>query len=218
MIPPWIIDDMARELDPPAYVMKLSEVRSAENTLLITRTLLGTYREQQDGTKVFLNIWFRRAVPDDVIPARYQPHDTGTRCNLFTSDAGQIHRAPLPHRWRITEGGKLQWMSANDMTLALRTSLYPGWSRIEPAKLGQLDIAERAELGLPTVATWFNNGVKLVNGTATPLSGHIVWVVPTPPGKTGIYVTGAGRTCVDQCPIAQAFGAHVREVEFYGHP
>lgn len=207
MIPPWVVDDLARELNPPAHVLKLGQVRSAENTLAITRALLGN-----DGhSYAFRGV----AVPDSRIPPRYRPADVGTKCNFFVSDVAQIHRAPLPHRWRITPDGKLQWMSANDMATALRGGLYPGWSRIEPAEQPRLARNSRLVQGLPTVATWFNPA-KRADGS--PASGHIVWVVATPPGKQGIYVTGAGRTCVDQCPISQAFGSHVDEVEFWSHP
>jgi hypothetical protein len=41
-------------------------------------------------------------------------------------------------------------------------------------------------------------------------------VVPTPAGKTGVYVSGAGRYCVEECPLAQAYGSHTPEVEFFG--
>jgi hypothetical protein len=204
MIPPWVHSDLARELDPPAEVMRLSETRSPEATLLITRALLGL------GMPSPKTLLIGGVIPDAMLPPRYRPADVGTKCNFFTTDAMQLLRAPLPHRWRPVADGPLQWMSANDMAMGLRLNLYPGWYRVEPAKLGQLDVVERAAAGLPTVAVWHNPLPK-------PASGHIVVVVPTPPGKTGIYVTGAGRHCVDQCPIAQAFGPHVKEVEFYGH-
>lgn len=192
MIPPWIVDDMALELDPPAIIRRLADLApDPVRTLFITRGLQVTKA------------------------ARYQPHDNGTRCNLFVSDVAQLHGTPLPHRWFTDIGSAKQWMSANDMNVALKRNLYPGWSRVEPSKLGEADIVERAAAGLPTVASWFNHAKRPDGSNA---SGHIVWVVPTPPGRTGIYVTGAGRTCVDQCPIAQAFGSHVGEVEFYGHP
>jgi hypothetical protein len=212
VIPPWVHSDLARELDPPAEVRALADHRSPEATLLITRALLGL------GMPSPKTLLIGGVIPDAMLPPRYRPADVGTKCNFFTTDVAQLHRAPLPHRWRTEQIGALQWMSANDMTLALRRGLYPGWSHIEPARLGQLDVVERAAAGLPTVAAWFNAGHDVVNGIAKPRPGHIVWVVQTPPGKTGIYVTGAGRHCVDQCPIAQAFGEHVKEVEFYGHP
>lgn len=205
IFPAWIPDDLALEVTPPAHVMKLSEVRSAENTLELARTLLG----HVPGRRV------RGIVPDDLIPRRYRPDSNGTKCNVLASDLAQLHNAPLPHRWRTTPGGKLQWMSANDMITALRADLYPGWSLVSPAKLSTQNPVERAAMGLPTIAVWFN-AKRRADGSLEP--GHVVWVVATPPGKTGLYVTGAGRTCVDQCPIAQAFGSHVNEVEFYGAP
>lgn len=208
MIPPWVVADLSVELTPPAHVRKLGDVRSAENTLLITRALLGISDAQGD-------VWIRRAVPDVVIPQRYRPEAVGTKCNIFSSDVMQLLKAPLPHWWWTNRAAPAQWMSANDMTQALRRDLYPGWSRIEPSRLDTPSIPERAALGMPTVATWFNPG-KRKDGTSLP--GHIVVVVPTPAGRSGIYVTGAGRTCVDQCPLAQAFGSHVSEVEFWGHP
>lgn len=206
MIPPWIVDDLSAVLDPPAIIARLAyEVpHSGVKTLFITRTLLGPHAAG----------YVSGRVPADLIPPRYQPHDNGTRCNLFVSDVAQLHGTPLPHRWFTDIGSAKQWMSANDMNVALKRNLYPGWSRVEPSRLGELDIVERTALGLPTVASWFNHS-KRPDGS--PASGHIVWVVPTPPGRAGIYVTGAGRTCVEQCPIAQAFGSHVGEVEFYGH-
>lgn len=204
MIPLWVVDDLSLTLDPPAHVRVLADQRSAENTLAITRALFGLVVTQPNGQRI----------DNSIVPKRYRPNATQTFCNIFVSDAAQLHGAPLPHRWRITPGGDLQWMSANDMVKALRLDLYPGWSRIVPARLGTLDVVERAALGLPTVATWFNPARRADGSNA---SGHIVWVVATPPGRTGIYVTGAGRTCVDQCPIAQAFGSHVNEVEFWGH-
>jgi hypothetical protein len=223
IFPAWIPDDLALEVTPPAHVMRLSEVRSAENTLALSRALLGkvTITATQDGrwhswpTESGDKFGDRGTVPDLWIPRRYRPDSFGTKCNIFDSDLAQLHNAPLPHRWRTTPGGKLQWMSANDMITALRADLYPGWSLVSPSNITRLAPVERAAMGLPTIATLFNSK-RRADGTLEP--GHVVWVVATPPGKTGIYVTGAGRTCVDQCPIAQAFGPHVNEVEFYGAP
>lgn len=138
---------------------------------------------------------------------RYQPSSVGTKCNLFLSDVAQILSCPLPHRFDIGKG--LQWMSANNMVEALRRGLYPNWSHVEIGKLGVLNPVERAALGLPTVAVWPNPDPES--------SGHVVWVVPTPAGKVGIYVTGAGRNCVQECPIESAFGKLTPKVIFYGH-
>jgi hypothetical protein len=222
--PAWIPDDLALEVSPPAHVMRLSEVRSAENTLALSRALLGIVEITESGWNVDAGYAraaitaghqiYGRPIPDLSIPRRYRPDSNGTKCNIFDSDLAQLHNAPLPHRWRTTPGGKLQWMSANDMITALRADLYPGWSLVSPSNITRLAPVERAAMGLPTIAVWFN-AKRRADGSLEP--GHVVWVVATPPGKSGLYVTGAGRTCVDQCPIAQAFGSHVNEVEFYGY-
>jgi hypothetical protein len=71
---------------------------------------------------------------------------------------------------------------------------------------GQLAAANYAAVGLPAFAGWKNP-----HGP-----GHVAVVVPTPAGKTGVYVSGAGRQCVEECPLANAFGPHTPEAEFFG--
>jgi len=184
MIPLWIVPEQWRELTPPAHVRALGDERSAANLLAASRSL------------------FVLTAP------RYQPDAKRTWCNIYLADLADILNAPIPHVFDLHDQQGKRELRANDIVDGLRRNVFPGWSRVIPAKLGTLTPPERATQGLPTVATWRN----------PKGSGHVVFVVPTPPGKTGIYVTGAGRTCVDQCPIAQAFGSHVAEVEFWGHP
>jgi hypothetical protein len=181
MIPLWIVPEQYRELNPPAEVRVLATVRSAANLLAASRSLFVT------------------SAP------RYAPLPDGrTWCNVFASDLAAILQAPLPHRFDLGDGQGTRELRANDMADGLRRNVFPGWSRVLVG-----DAANRAALGLPTVAIWRN--------PRPAGAGHVVFVVPTPPGRTGIYVTGAGRACVDQCPIAQAFGGLVPQVEVYGH-
>jgi hypothetical protein len=197
--PAWIDPDYSRELKPPAEILLLGEApRAPEKILAVTRALC-------------------------VLTAlRYQPDANGTKCNINTSDAMQILRAPLPHRFDLGHGP--QWVSANDTVDGLRALKFAGWS-----KLGTLASAraviEWVGSGRPTVATWKNTSPKkdatgrpiTIGGVVQLRSGHINPVVPTPKGKIGVYVTGAGSHCVQECPIEFSFGQYVREVEFWGH-
>jgi hypothetical protein len=197
--PAWIDPDYARELSPPAEIRALGEMpRAPEKIIAVTRALC-------------------------VLTAlRYQPDANGTKCNVNTSDVMQILRAPLPHRFDLGRGP--QWVSANDTVDGLRALKFPGWSKLGTIASARA-VIEWVAMGRPAVATWKNTTPKrddaqrpiVVGGVVQLRSGHINPVVPTPKGKTGVYVTGAGSHCVQECPIEFSFGQYTREVEFYGH-
>lgn len=136
---------------------------------------------------------------------RYRPTPTQTWCNIFLADICGILRAPLPHWFDLGDGQSRRELKANDIVNGLRRRRFPGWSMVG-TMASQLAVRNLAAVGLPVVAVWKNPGAG---------SGHVVIVVPTPEGKRGVYVTGAGRHCVQECPIAEAFGRYLDQVEFY---
>lgn len=138
---------------------------------------------------------------------RYQPTPKSTFCNIVVSDIAQIIGAPLPHVLDDGSAAGAHEMTANMMTLALRAGLYPRWKTLGVLALGQEAAAAYAAAGKAAIAIWKN---------PTGASGHVMWVVPPPPGHSGVYVTGAGRSCHDQCTLAQGFGPYVPQVEFFG--
>lgn len=196
--PPWIYGDAWRDLAPPAIVMKLGELpRSPDKLLSAARALFVTTAR------------------------RYQTDASGTKCNIYLADVLNILAAPIPHRFNLGDGRGLIELRANDIVDGLRASKFQGWYRVRsvPAWV-------EASHGLPTVAVW-KNDLPIFNADGKPAhdewgrprhhAGHVVLVVPTPPTKAGIYVTGAGARCIDQCPIAEAFGPYLPAVEFYSH-
>lgn len=209
LIPPWILDDAWRDLTPPAIVLKLGSTRSPENLLAASRSLFVTTAR------------------------RYQSDASGTKCNIYLSDVLQILAAPIPHRFDLGDRLGFRELRANDIVDGLRASKFDGWNSLESIYSGSggvviLDnIARiRAAQGLPTIAVWKNTApmtdasgriLKDAFGRIRYHSGHVVLVVPSPPGKVGVYVTGAGMHCVDQCPIAQAFGPYLQHVEYFVH-
>jgi hypothetical protein len=137
---------------------------------------------------------------------RYAP--TGvTFCNIYLSDVMQILKAPVPHWYDLSDGRGRREMRANDIVDGMRAGKFPGWSSLGVLASGQLAASNHAAVGLPAFAAWKNPKGP----------GHVTPVVPTPPGKTGVYVSGAGRQCVEECPLAQAYGPHTPEVEFFGY-
>lgn len=140
------------------------------------------------------------------IAKRYQPV-TVTWCNIYLADVMQILRAPLPHWYDLQDGKGRREMRANDIVDGARARKFPGWESLGVLASGQLAASNHAALGLPTFAAW-------KNPSGGP--GHVTPVVPTPAGEHGVYVSGAGRQCVEECPIAQAFGKYTPEVEFFG--
>ena len=196
--PIWILDEQWRELKPPAEVLVLGELpRAPEKILGVTRALCVTHAP------------------------RYQPDASGTKCNINTSDVIQILQAPLPHWYDFGDGRGRRELTANDTIDALRAGKFPGWSKIADADA----VIAWVALGKPAVVTWRNmtpkrnsaGGVLTLNGVIQYRSGHINPVVPTPIGRGGVHVTGAGATCVEEVPLAFSFGQYVRDVEFWGH-
>lgn len=199
--PPWILDDAWRPLNPPAEILLLGEMpRAPEKLLACTRALHVT------------------------VSRRYQPDASGTKCNINTSDVMQIMNAPLPHVFDLGDGRGSRELTANDTMDGLRALKFPGWSKIGTMASADAVIAWVAT-GKPAVAVWKNpqprtdsRGRALtVNGRIVYRSGHINPVVPTPAGKGGVHVTGAGGHCVQECPIEFSFGQYTSQVEFYGH-
>lgn len=137
---------------------------------------------------------------------RYQP-TKDTYCNIFTSDLADILGAPLPHKFDDGNPAGAHEMTANMMTVALRAGKYPGWKALGVLATGQAAAEAYALAGKVAIAIWKN---------PTGASGHVMHVVSPPVGKSGVYVTGAGRYCHDQCTLAQGFGGYSPQVEFFG--
>jgi hypothetical protein len=101
---------------------------------------------------------------------------------------------------------------------------FPGWSKLGTIASAAA-VVEWVAQGRPAVATWKNTTPRVdsvgrvltVNGRVQYRSGHINPVVPTPAGHGGVYVTGAGAHCVQECPIQFSFGSYVNAVEFWGY-
>lgn len=131
--------------------------------------------------------------------ARYRPANGNTFCNIFAADATQLLGCAIAHR--DAQGNE---RTINQTILDLRAGKYAGWTRVNAN-----DAANRAQLGLPTVAVWLN-----LKG-----HGHVTVLVPRPAGGIvgHIYVTGAGASCREQCTIEQQFGPFTPMVEFFGH-
>lgn len=130
---------------------------------------------------------------------RYLPAHGNTWCNIFMSDATQLLGCPISH-WD-PQGNE---RTINRTILDLRAGKFEGWT-----KVAAHDAANRAQIGLPTVAVWLNPRGH----------GHVSVVVPRPDnGELGhIYVTGAGAACREQCKLEEQFGPYTPMVEFYGH-
>lgn len=202
-VPPWVLSDAWRPLNPPAEIRKLGEPpRSPEKLLAITRALCVT------------------------IALRYQPDASGTKCNILTSDVLDIMRAPIRH-WYDPDGdgpAPAHETTANEIVDNLHALKYPGWSKVGTVASSKA-VVELASMGKPTIATWKNTTprkdsagrVLTQSGKVLYRPGHVVIVVPTPKGKTGVYVTGAGAHCIEECPIEFAFGQYLPEVEFFSH-
>jgi hypothetical protein len=205
--PLWIDPVQWRDLKPPAEVLKLGELpRAPEKILAATRALC-------------------------VLTAlRYQPvvdpkgRIVSTWCNINTSDAMSILRAPLPHWYDLADGRGRREMQANDYWDGLRAMKFPGWSKLG-TMASEKAVIEWVAQGHPAVAVWKNTTprtdgagrILVMNGRPVLKPGHINPVVPTPAGRGGVHVTGAGGKCVQECPIQFSFGHHTPEVEFYGH-
>lgn len=130
---------------------------------------------------------------------RYLPANGNTYCNIFMADATQLLDCSIAHR--DASGNE---RTINQTILDLRAGKYTGWSKVNAN-----DAANRAQLGLPTVAVWLNPKGH----------GHVSVLVPRPlNGIVGhVYVTGAGAACREQCTIEGQFGTLTPQVEFFGH-
>lgn len=136
---------------------------------------------------------------------RYLPDEKRTWCNIYAADVCNILKAPLPHDWDLEDGLGRREMRANDIYDGLKKGKFPGWAMVGTIA-SESAILNLATVGVPQVAVWRNPKGP----------GHIVLIVPTPKGKTGIYVTGAGRKCVQECPLSAAFPpALIPAVDFY---
>ncbi len=132
---------------------------------------------------------------------RYQPPGDGrTWCNIYLADVCDLLGAPMPHVFDLGDGKGKRELRANDIVDGLRAAAFPGW---EPTKRP----ATQASLGIPTVGVWKNPNPAH--------SGHVVLVSVTGAGLTGVFVTGAGRKCVEGAPIRNAFGSYTPAVEFF---
>jgi hypothetical protein len=199
--PPWLLDQPWQALTPPAEVLVLGELpRAPEKYLRATRALHVTTSR------------------------RYQPDVSGTKCNVFLSDGCQLLNAPLPHVFDIGDGQGKRELRANDIIDGLRALAFPGWSKLGTVA-SEAAIIANANAGVPTIATWRNwqpsrtaqGAIVTLNGRTVYRPGHVVFVVPTPAGQHGIFVTGAGASCLQECPIAMAFGKYLPDVEFWSH-
>jgi len=158
---------------------------------------------------------------------RYRPLPAATWCNIYLADVCDILQAPIPHLFDPDGAGPIPEMElrANHIVDGLRAKRFNGWFKI--GTMASISAAiTLANEGHPVVATWANpNPVKDAkgkqkrdrNGLPVFHAGHVVLLVPTPEGKRGAFATGAGRRCVEQCPIAEAFGLVLSQVELWHH-
>lgn len=130
---------------------------------------------------------------------RYLPANGNTYCNIFMADATQLLGCSIAHR--DAAGNE---RTINQTILDLRAGKYDGWTKVTVS-----DAANRAQMGLPTVAVWLNPKGH----------GHVAVLVPRPTAGTvgHVYVTGAGAACREQCTIEGQFGSLTSQVEFFGH-
>lgn len=139
---------------------------------------------------------------------RYAPGDGATWCNVFAWDVTRALGAEVPH-WADDEGrptapgatgarelcvnALVDWLGAHGDRL--------GWRMATPEQARHV-----ANLGLPVVATWTNNGKH----------GHIAVVLPS--GELGpLLIAQAGARCFSCAAISEGFGSHVADVEFWCH-
>lgn len=139
---------------------------------------------------------------------RYAPDLTHTWCNVYASDLLGILRAPLP---RIVAGREL---TINEVIGGLRGRdfVFRDWTRLAGAGWASdaktlARLFDLADAGMPTIATYQNPTGH----------GHIAVLVPGHDRAHGIFVSCAGRICLERGPIAQAFGAVLPQLEFWGH-
>jgi hypothetical protein len=204
--PPWIADAQWMQLNPPAEVLALGEMPRAPEKLLAVPKALNLLTAKR----------YAPIVLNGVIQSTY--------CNIFVSDATTVLRAPLPHKFDLGDKRGLRELNANEMVDGLRAGKFDGWSVVGTMASASAVIS-LAGSGWPCVAVWKNPQPKkdsagrviTVNGVVQYHSGHVVLVVPPPAGKRGVYVSGAGARCVDQCLITDSFGIYTPQVEFYSH-
>lgn len=142
----------------------------------------------------------------DVLNAERYRATAVTWCNIYLADFCHIANAPIPHLFDPDGDGPLPFeeLRANRIVELLRAKKFGGFYSVEG---NPLTIANRSAMGLITVAVAFNSKGP----------GHVMAVVPTPAGKTGVYVSGAGRNNLHQEPIAKGFGSLLKGVEYFGH-
>lgn len=169
--------------------MKLSDIRSPENLLAASQSLQVT------------------------VAPRYKKDARGTWCNIYLADVlniliKELDGGKIPHNFDLDGAGPKpkQELRANMIVDALSKGIFPGWKLVTSA----LDAANRAKIGLPTIAVWANPNPAH--------SGHVALVVPAPdvapPGA--VYVTCAGSVCVERVPLSHSFGT-VKPILFWGH-
>lgn len=141
---------------------------------------------------------------------------------LATLDALDVERKPewQPGYWPFPPGHKpgVTWCNAavEAACVALECPLPPGlkaneqqaWltRAVDWRSCSAKDAAARAELGFPTVATYFEEP-----------HGHILMVVPAIDGS-GLHAWQAGKTNFTNKPIRFAFTEEqLRHVQFFTH-
>jgi hypothetical protein len=185
--PPWINPNQGVPLSPPAVVLKLGALPRAPENLIALPNALHILTAKR------------------YAPVRLPNGTLETWCNIFVADACTILRKPILHRLDLRDGKGVRELRANDIVDGLRRQVFPGWSMT-----GTMASAEAVKVlaseGRPQVAVW-------KNPTGGP--GHVMLVLPTPPGRSEVWVAGAGAQCHDGCPIANGFGPYTYHVEFY---
>lgn len=116
----------------------------------------------------------RRDVTGDGVPETF--------CNFYVHDATALLGCPIP---KVRANDQVDWLEG--------VGVDAGWR-----ECGALTAADKADMGLPTVACWRNPSARG--------HGHIALVVPRPEGRRGVYIAQAGASNFSCEPARSGFG------------
>ena len=115
-----------------------------------------------------------------------------TYCNVALTDLTKALGCEIPRWWQ--RGAELVQLSANDQQRWLQQEgPRHGWRNSTP-----IAAQARANLGYPSVATWFN--------PEEGHSGHVALFRPDR-GEQGLFIAQAGLTNFSRGPLSSGFGA-----------
>lgn len=142
---------------------------------------------------------------------RYKVRDTSgdgkpdTFCNIFASDVARAMGVVLPHEV-LDSGDPAEPLHGRELSAnATIRWLRQHGPRFSWRQCTEAEARAAADLGRFVVATWLN-----VAG-----SGHIAVLRPVESGRT--MIAQAGRTCFAKGTLAQGFGGHSFECEFWAN-